>query len=286
MVSWLRRHAFAVAIPAVIAIGWMDYVTGPDIGFSLFYLLPIVAVAWYSGGSWGVATAVTAATCWQIADIAWNGSSAVSLWNGFTRFMIYTSTAWLIHRVHADRLQMQTLNANLERALEREVSLARTDSTTRLPNPRAFREHLRSDLARFAQAHCSATMLFLDLDNFKSVNDEYGHAAGDDVLERIAGGIQQQIRGADMAARMGGDEFVVLLWHSDEDNTALQQAAIEKVVRNVAADYPRAQLGVSIGVARIVDAGQDPERIIRDADDAMYAVKAARKKAAAAAKSL
>jgi diguanylate cyclase (GGDEF)-like protein len=129
-------------------------------------------------------------------------------------------------------------------------------------------------------------MLFLDLDNFKSVNDEYGHAAGDDVLERIAAGIQQQVRGADMAARMGGDEFVVLLWHSDEDNTARQQAAIEDVVSRVAADYPRAQLGVSIGVARIEDAGQDPEKVIRDADDAMYAVKAARKKAAAAGASL
>lgn len=270
-------------MPAVIATGWMDYVTGPDIGFSLFYLLPIAAVAWYSGGSWGVVTAITAATSWQVADIAWNGSLGVSLWNGFTRFTIYATTAWLIHRVHADRLRMQALNTNLAGALEREAALARTDPTTRLPNPRAFREHLRSDLARFAQAHCSATMLFLDLDNFKSVNDEYGHAAGDDVLMRIAAGIQQQVRGADMAARMGGDEFVILLWHSDDDNTARQQAAIEAIVREVAADYPRAHLGVSIGVARIEDSRQDPEKIIRDADDAMYAAKAARKKAAAAA---
>jgi diguanylate cyclase (GGDEF)-like protein len=282
MGSGQRRSAFFIAMPLIVAVGWLDYITGPDIGFSLFYLLPIAAVAWYSGRWFGVAAAVTAAACWQVADVAWNSSLGISLWNGFTRFAIYTMTAWLMDRVHADRLHMQSLNDSLEMALAREVALARTDTTTRLPNPRAFLEHLRSDLSRFAQAHCNATLLFLDLDNFKSVNDEYGHTAGDDALTRIAAGIQRQIRGADMAARMGGDEFVVLLWHADDEDTARQQSAIESVVSEVAADYPRSRLGVSIGVARIEDTTVDPEEIIRIADAAMYAMKAKRKNEAAA----
>lgn len=274
---WLRRHAFAVMLPLIIGIGWMDYRTGPDIGFSLFYLLPISIVAWLAGRWLGIISAVTAAACWLLADLAFEKAVAISLWNGFTRLAIYTTTAWLIALVRSDRFQMETLNSDLQQALLREGVLARTDPTTRLPNPRAFLEHLRSDLARFAQAHCEATLLFLDLDNFKSVNDSYGHGAGDDALMQIAQGIQGLVRGADMAARIGGDEFVVLLWHPDDEDTARQEAAIESVVSEVAGRYPRSALGVSIGVARIDDATRDPEDLIRAADHAMYEMKMKRK---------
>ena len=264
-------------MPVILAVGWADYLTGPDIGFSLFYLLPIAVAAWYAGRWFGVAAALTAATCWQLADLGWTESLAISMWNGLTRLAIYVVTAWLIARVRADREQLRNLNATLENALEREGALARIDPTTRLANSRAFLEHLRSDLAKFAQAHCDATLLFLDLDDFKSVNDQYGHGAGDEALSRIAAGLRRHLRGADMAARVGGDEFVVLLWHPDDEDTARQQAAIEATVAEVARDYPLAELGVSIGIARISDTLRDPEDLIRAADRAMYEVKSRRK---------
>ncbi len=274
MGPWLRRYAVVVAVPLIALIGWLDYETGPELGLSLLYLVPIAVVGWLSSPWQAIVSAVAAAVCWVLADLGWQtaGVVSVSSWNGFTRLVIYTATALLVHRVRADREELQGLNDELQHALQREQSLARTDATTGLPNSRSFMERITSDVARAARENGSTTLLFLDLDDFKSINDAYGHAIGDVVLTRVAEAIQQQIRAADVAARIGGDEFGVILWHSTAEGATHTRERIANAIEKIAADYPGAHLGASIGIAHMDDA-RDAETLIRIADGAMYAEK-------------
>ena len=112
--------------------------------------------------------ALVAAGCWLAADIYTTEHLSVSLWNGLTRSVIYTATAFLIHRVRLDRDALDAMNARLQEALERETSLARTDALTGLPNSRAFLEQLPHDLARARREKKPVAILYLDVDHFKS----------------------------------------------------------------------------------------------------------------------
>lgn len=268
--------AVAGLFAAVGAIGWLDYTTGPDIGFSLFYLIPIAAAAWLVGRGAGMALAVVAAGLWLLADLAWRGPglSAISQWNGFTRLVIYFSFAVLIAVVREDRDRLGALNAQLGIALGAESRLARTDRLTDLGNSRNFFEHLALDLDAKRVPLCVA---FIDIDNFKLVNDLHGHDAGDELLRRIAVDLRDVIRGSDVAARMGGDEFAILFRGVGQEDASRIAARIIDRVRIAGAQYPGAAIGASVGLAWFSSPPSDPEQVMRAADAAMYEAKAAGK---------
>ncbi|HUP44086.1 MAG TPA: GGDEF domain-containing protein [Thermoanaerobaculia bacterium] len=259
-----------IAVPAILVIGWVDYLTGPEIGFSLLYLLPIAISAWKGDAIDSAAAAVTAAGCWIVADAAAQPAMAVTLWNGFTRFVIFGAAAFLVHQVRIDRNELHAMNARLQAALRSEAELARTDPLTGLANSRAFLEQLERELARAGRDERSITLLYIDLDGFKSVNDQYGHQTGDEVLSRIAEALRASVRTGDVIARMGGDEFAALLWGAGAGPATDVAARIAESVQGVAASYPAATLGVSIGVAQPRGADVTAEQLLREADDAMY----------------
>lgn len=259
-----------LALPAVLVIGWLDFMTGPDIGLSLLYLLPIAITAWRGRAADGIVVALAAAACWTGADAAAGVAIAFSLWNGFTRVVIYTATAFLMHQVREDRNQLQTVNQQLEAALRRESELARTDAVTGLANSRAFLEQLDKELARAGREERSLTLLYLDLDGFKSVNDLYGHDTGDAVLRKVAGSIQSSIRGGDVAARLGGDEFAALLWGTGKAAAGEVAVRITDGIRDLASAYPAAALGVSIGIAQAHGQSMTAAELLREADVSMY----------------
>ena len=263
----------ALATPIILFIGWLDYATGPRIGLSLLYLIPISITAWVASGTTAIIAALIAAGCWLGADIVTTEHLSVSLWNGLTRCVIYSATAFLIHRVRVDRDELDTLNARLQTALERESSLARTDFLTGLPNSRAFLEQLPRDLARAGREQRPVAILYLDVDHFKSINDRYGHAAGDEVLRRIAAIIAESVRAGDLVARMGGDEFTAVLWSADAATATVVAERVSARILTLAAEYPDARLGISIGIADAEAAGGDAEQIVRLADSSMYDVK-------------
>ena len=224
----------------------------------------------------GVLTAILAAGCWLAADVAGSDDLGVSLWNGLTRVVIYTATAFLIYRVRLDRDELDALNGRLQEALQREATLARTDVLTALPNARAFLEQLPRDLARSTREKKPLAVLYLDVDDFKTVNDRYGHAAGDDVLRRVAAIITESVRAGDLVARMGGDEFTAVLWGADATTAAVVAQRVSARVLSLAAEYPEARLGISIGIADGAAANGDAEQLIRLSDRSMYAVKESR----------
>jgi diguanylate cyclase (GGDEF)-like protein len=169
-------------------------------------------------------------------------------------------------------LDARTLARALRHAVERhrrEAQLAHRalhDPLTGLPNRALFFDRLRLALSRLRRTQTCLAVLFLDLDDFKAVNDALGHGAGDQFLVEVGHRLRGVLRGGDTAARLGGDEFVVLC----EDVAGVPE--VRAIADRIAASMPGS---VSVGVAFGVDGEEDPEALVRSADAAMYVCKRA-----------
>jgi diguanylate cyclase (GGDEF)-like protein len=167
---------------------------------------------------------------------------------------------------------LRRANAALE---ERLVHQAHHDPLTGLANRALFRDRVEQALARASRGGHVA-VLFLDLDDFKAVNDTLGHAEGDRLLELVAGRLLQATRGCDSVARLGGDEFGILLEGLAHESDALTVVARirEMLQRPVRLPGREVLVAASVGVAHVV-VGQDVDEVLRNADLAMYRAKAA-----------
>jgi diguanylate cyclase (GGDEF)-like protein len=154
-------------------------------------------------------------------------------------------------------------------------NLANLDPLTYLPNHRMIQRTLRHILAQSRRSGHKAAVLFIDLDNFKGVNDTYGHAAGDAVLHAVADRLKGGIRESDMVGRMGGDEFVAVLANLKhaEDASVVADKIIEKISEPIHFHGARYQIGASIGIALFPDHGTEASALLALADEAMYLVK-------------
>jgi diguanylate cyclase (GGDEF)-like protein len=176
--------------------------------------------------------------------------------------------------------EVERLSAQLEQSRARIVDLEAkidVDPLTELLNRRGFERELQRSVAYVKRYGASAALIYLDLDEFKPVNDRHGHAAGDAVLKAIAAGLSSHVRASDMAARLGGDEFVVLLWNVSGPEAAAKAAELERAVHATPVRWNSSTLvvGASAGVALIgpLDA---PAELLARADAAMYVRKAER----------
>lgn len=159
---------------------------------------------------------------------------------------------------------------------DRLVQLATHDSLTGLYNRRYFQEHLRGVLAQALRYDTSGALLVLDLDGFKHVNDHFGHRTGDKLLTNVAVLLQGRLRQTDLAARMGGDEFAIILPHADEQKASVVAKGILRRMRHltVAADEDSLNVTTSIGVTLFPKHGVTAEILLAHADIAMYQAKA------------
>jgi diguanylate cyclase (GGDEF)-like protein len=268
-VSTEKRLLWVVVSAAIIAvIGLLDYETGPDIGFSLFYLIPVAVCGWFGGVGPAVIVACFAGACWLAADLGWRDAEtttiAVSAWNAFTRFVIYVSEGVFIALLRRDREQLQRLAA-------RESALARTDSHTGLPNVRAFLERAEREIDTARRKGRPLCALYVDLDNFKLINDRLGHAAGDALLEEVARILGEAVGERDFAARIGGDEFALLLCCETDPQAAQELGAqLTERIRALASVYGDLGFGATIGIACFKSAPDNAEELLRTADGAMY----------------
>lgn len=158
--------------------------------------------------------------------------------------------------------------------------LANIDALTRLPNRHWLMNFLPPAVRRATVGHGALALFFIDLDNFKTVNDTQGHEAGDELLQQAAARIRRAVRASDHVARLGGDEFTVVLERFDSDQDVAQVAAT--IVGTLAQPFTLAmssgnQVSASIGISVFPRDGHDPELLLKHADVAMYAAKAAGK---------
>ena len=153
--------------------------------------------------------------------------------------------------------------------------LANHDALTGLPSLRLCKDRLNQSLAEARRNHQASAVMFLDLDGFKEINDRYGHEFGDRVLRESAARITAEIRETDTVARIGGDEFVIILSSLPEKNIAsrIAESLVAAIARPVCIDAVEVAISASIGISLYPDHGVTAEELIRSADKAMYRVK-------------
>jgi diguanylate cyclase (GGDEF)-like protein/PAS domain S-box-containing protein len=162
------------------------------------------------------------------------------------------------------------------RASEEKIRfLAHYDGLTSLPNRFLFREYFDRALLNARRRGSRFAVFFIDFDKFKEINDNFGHAAGDQVLREIAARLRNALRSEDKIARMGGDEFYVLIENLVDDGDAGQiaQKLLKAASRPVNIDGQEYRLSVSIGIAIYPEHGTDANTLLHNADSAMYCAK-------------
>ncbi|WP_421783169.1 diguanylate cyclase domain-containing protein [Kiloniella litopenaei] len=178
-------------------------------------------------------------------------------------------------RMAAQAQEMVWLAEDLQAAEQKMKFLANHDALTLLPSRRLCLKYLKDILAEDRQGNGKTAVFFIDLDGFKAVNDTLGHEAGDAILVGVADRIRALLAPEDMAARIGGDEFIILLKEvTDRDGVkVLAQTLIEQLNVPFVLDGEEARVGASVGIAFSVDDGTTAEQLLNCADKSMYEIK-------------
>lgn len=245
----------AAGAAGIAVVGLVDFLTGPEISVALFYLIPIVFVSWFVDRFTGVIMAVLAGGVWAAveAHAGRHSSRAVLVWNSITRLLVFVTVAVLM--------------TGLRKAYDHERLWGRTDPLTGAANPREFRRTLAENLYRTRRYRRPFTLAYGDLDGFKSINDRYGHTAGDHVLTSVVRELTASVRAIDLVARLGGDEFAVILPETDADGA---HAAVDHITKRLRdAQLPN----MSMGVVTFWTALESPEEAVKAADRLMYLAK-------------
>jgi diguanylate cyclase (GGDEF)-like protein len=221
--------AATLAILVIATIWTVDRLTAPDdFRFSFVYMFPLAAAAWWSSRRGSLLCATIAAIAVVSNDLTLRPSPTLlaNLWNEFTRTVTLFAMAMLItsFRESSERLRSHSEHA---------FRLATTDSLTGLYNRRYLDEQLVHIHATAARTHRPYTLLAIDLDGIKRINDSFGHAAGDDAIRSFADELRASIRAGDLAVRTGGDEFMVVLPEAETpDALALAQRLRQRLRDN------------------------------------------------------
>ena len=197
-------------------------------------------------------------------------------WRNFRRLALVATLSFLLLTALLS-LMVFWYWKRLARARDAMEHMAHTDFLTRLANRRAFIGAVKEELARARRYATPVSVLMLDIDNFKSINDKFGHEAGDTALQELARLSLSELRAVDLMGRWGGEEFVVLLPETDAASAAEAaerlRAAIEKSELPGAGGLPVLKMTVSIGYAEMAQGDEDIDTLMRRADDALYEAK-------------
>jgi diguanylate cyclase (GGDEF)-like protein/PAS domain S-box-containing protein len=179
------------------------------------------------------------------------------------------------HDVTAQVLSEEALKVSeekLQAALESEKNLSRIDFLTGIPNRRSFFQALTTESRRARRYRRPMTVAYIDVDNFKQVNDGLGHAVGDELLKTIGKGLETTLRETDTAARLGGDEFAILLPETDADSASVVMAKVQAGL-DKAMQQRNWSVSFSVGVVTFTTAPGSAEEMVQRADELMYEVK-------------
>ena len=256
-----KLSIFLLSVALIFAIGSLDFMTGYDLSFGLFYTAPIILLSWYASLTAAILGALLSAITWYFANSLEAPnliSQSVLLWNTAIRFGFFVAIAYPLYALHE--------------AYVRERESARTDSLTGVANSRAFHESANNELMRARRIGYPVTLLYLDLDKFKTINDTRGHGAGDELLTKIGLALKDALRATDLVGRLGGDEFAVLLPDTNEYQAA---PVIRKIEQAVLRETQATETIVEVSIGAVTP-GMLPEVIdemIATADSRMYQAK-------------
>lgn len=245
----------------VVLLGLVDYLTGYELSFSLFYLIPIALVAWFGGKRLGLLISAASAIAWFSADFLSGNrylNPSLYVWNTLIRLGFF--------------LVVTLLLSALQQAYKVNQELAQTDYVTGAISVRHFYELARIESDRFRRYQHPFSLVYIDLDNFKTINDRLGHITGDKLLWVLVEHIRQQIRPTDVLARLGGDEFALLLPETGEEQIKI---FIGRLHASLASEMLRKgwMVTLSMGVVTFNQLPKSVDEMVRLADSAMYSVK-------------
>lgn len=255
-----RRWIICFCWLLAASIAAVDVLTGIQPSLLFFYLIPVCIITWYTGRWMGAILAVAVALVWFGESLAYPYfiGPVVAFWNNAVRLGFF----WLAVR----------LVGLLHHMLERERKLARTDALTGALNWRAFSEMATDEIERSRRYHHPFTVAYFDIDNFKDINDQFGHTVGDTVLRNVVDATCKTLRLNDHIARLGGDEFVILLPETDLDAA---QAVLGRVQQCLCDSMEQRQWPVtcSIGAVTYYSPPESIDQMLQAADQIMYSVK-------------
>jgi diguanylate cyclase (GGDEF)-like protein len=241
----------------------------------LFYIFFIVVGAWRYGKTEAWASTIFAIVAWVVGESPWNNDQVIGIfiWNGVGRLVIFGFIAASVSEMKAVRDSLARANRQLSILADENEALARMDPLTQLANSRMFHERLAYEAARHKRNKAALCLAYIDLDNFKMVNDKLGHTGGDKALVEVAKKLKQSVRQVDIVARLGGDEFAIIFVEAAPEKV---QDIGERIIRHIKSlkdkvmDIP---LGASIGILVIENIPDDAVSLIQIADEAMYFAK-------------
>ena len=250
-----------LGLSLVALLSVLDWVTGPALSFDTFYLIPVAVTVWFAGRKAGVLTAILSAVAWFAADTSSKPESLASplpYWNAVMKLGFLVAVAWIL--------------PVLKKEWEQEKASARTDFLTKAANKRSFETAAQVELIRSQRYNRPFSIVYLDVDKFKFVNDRYGHNTGDTLLRATAHTIQEKIRSSDLIARLGGDEFALLLPETQSEAAQIVVKRIHRFLLDLAQknEWP---VTFSFGVATFLRPPESVEEMVKKADTLMYAAK-------------
>lgn len=246
---------------SIIFIGYLHFIVGPSFEFHLFFLLPIILACWFTGLFFCCFVFCLTVLSWTLSDYLLAGSNIEPL------PFLFNST------IHALILAYITyLLRYIRHLLIRESQLAREDSLTKIPNRRSFYESGEIAFSTGHRQQLPVTIIFIDVDSFKSINDTYGHKIGDKLLFEAAQVMNQHVRKNDVLGRIGGDEFCLILLNVEKEQahsyaTNLKEKLAEKMYQH------QWQTTFSMGIVTYRVTPPDFLNTIEQADRLMYEVK-------------
>jgi len=257
-IYWVLRVAgilFSIALIAYIDF-WISY----RIAFSLLYLIPVAMATGSLGFRAGFVAAFLSAFVGLVIDLlTYNGYAAATFWTGtpyinsFLRFLTYAFMILMQRRYHHESMA------------------ARVDSLTGLLNRGAFWELMAVEVERCKRYHRPISIAYLDVDDFKAINDRYGHSTGDRFLKTLAKTLVKGARTTDKVARVGGDEFAILMTETDEHGATVAISRLRQLTQIM--NQHLFSITVSIGVATFIKPPITAEAMISEADRLMYSCK-------------
>ena len=256
-----RAVIVAICFALALAIGVIRYLTGPEWALSALYLFPIILVTWKAGIGAGIFISFTSAISWLIADLMMVNvfsNAIIPYLNETFRLLVFMVITFIIHK--------------LRTALENQKELAGTDPLTSVANRRAFYDLANLELNTARRYQTPISFIYLDIDNFKTINDNFGHRIGDKLLRSVANTIENNIRAIDLIVRFGGDEFGILLAETDSKSATQVAEKLKKKLLELVHDngWP---VTFSAGVATFISPPGSIDELIDTADAQMYFAK-------------
>jgi diguanylate cyclase (GGDEF)-like protein len=272
-----RRLVLCVSYAALIAIAIFAWATW-HVNAGVMAIIPLIFIAYYGRTRIAILTAASFAALLALVDYgALPRGNLFKISPQADAIMLGSAlcvVVFMVARLREGVLQNSALLANLERVRTQ----AERDSLTGVPNRSYFLQRLRACIRNMtAREHIG--VLFADLDGFKAVNDHAGHIAGDSVLVLAAERLRRAIRADDVLARIGGDEFAILIDHlSDRSEADALCLKIESLFEHpFSVDHAEFNVGVTLGVSIAPQDGMDPHSLLETADARMYRRKEAKR---------